>query len=137
MNYEIKELLKEWNKVGIKIKPQDIVNIVKDTIHFKTVKKALEVFNYYASLWNATSITNNEVSVTISHDNLKLEINKANEFVLVDNKPRLIINFSDGIERMERDMVNLIDDLYKPIEFTKYDMLLGNGIRLVASPLYE
>lgn len=132
---QLSKLLSEWNKAGIKIKPQDTINLVLDTIHFKNANKAFAVFNYYAKIWNDNS--EDEIIVNISHDNVKLDVNRKNELVMIDNKPRLVIDFGNGINKVERDIVDLVDDLYKPIEFTKYDMLLGNGIRLVANPLYE
>lgn len=132
---QLSKLLSEWNKAGIKIKPQDTINLVLDTIHFKNANKAFAVFNYYAKIWNDNS--EDEIIVNISHDNVRLDINNKNELVMINNKPRLVIDLGENINTIERDLVNLVDDLYKPIAFTKYDMLLGNGIRLVANPLYE
>lgn len=136
MTNQINKLLKEWNNNSIKIKPQDIVNVVKDTIHFKSAKIAWEVFNYYAKLWNESNTE--KVLVSISHDNLKLEVNNnTNELVLIDNKPRIVIEFNNNFSKLERDIVDLVFDLTKPITFTKQNISLGNGIKLVANPLYE
>ena len=90
MNKHISELLKEWKRAGLQIKPSDIINFVKDTIHFKEPEVAEKVLTYYTDLWNdeLTSIgdKDNLVHINLIESNMKMAINDNNELIIVPLK---------------------------------------------------
>lgn len=142
MNKHINELLKEWKRAGLQIKPRDIINFVKDTIHFKEPEVAEKVLNYYTDLWNdeLTSIgdKDNLVHINLIESNMKMAINDNNELVIVPTKNRVIIELPNNIDSLSRQRsLNTKDNSFLPLIFTKYEVILGNNIKIVAYPTYE
>lgn len=142
MNKHISELLKEWKRAGLQIKPRDIINFVKDTIHFKEPEVAEKVLNYYTDLWNdeLTSIgdKDNLVHINLIESNMKMAINDNNELVIVPTKNRVIIELPNNIDSLSRQRsLNTKDNSFLPLIFTKYEVILGNNIKIVAYPTYE
>lgn len=142
MNKHISELLKEWKRAGLQIKPRDIINFVKDTIHFKEPEVAEKVLNYYTDLWNdeLTSIgdKDNLVHINLIESNMKMAINDNNELVIVPTKNRVIIELPNNMDSLSRQRsLNTKDNSFLPLVFTKYEVILGNNIKIVAYPTYE
>jgi hypothetical protein len=142
MNKHINKLLKEWKRAGLQIKPSDIINFVKDTIHFKEPEVAEKVLTYYTDLWNdeLTSIgdKDNLVHINLIESNMKMAINDNNELIIVPTKNRVIIELPNNMDSLSRQRsLNTEDDGFLPMVFTKHEVILGNNIKIVAYPTYE